>query len=160
MRDILHSQMTFGETDISAIQFDTRSRDEIPKLLSGLQHIYCTPELKEKVFSILEEIIPPGTDLNNGRPGMELWKILVLGSLRLTCNWNYDKLKEIADNHKTLRQMLGHGFLEDDKTYHLQTLKDNVSLLTPETLNKINQVVIDAGHILLWKKNGGAESTL
>ena len=152
MRDILHSQMMFGETDISAILFDLRSRDGIPKLLSGLQYIYCTPELKKEVFSILEEIVPPGTNPNNGRPGMELWKILVLGALRLTCNWNYDTLKEIADNHRTLRQMLGHGFLDDDKTYHIQTLKDNVSLLTPQALNKINQVVIDAGHVLLWKK--------
>jgi len=72
---------------------------------------------------------------------------------RLNCNWDYDKVKEIADNHKTLRQMLGHGdFEEDDYQYPIQTIKDNVSLLTPEVLDKINQVVVKAGHNLVKKK--------
>jgi len=101
VRTIIHRQLKIGETDIGSINFDTRSRDEIPKLLKGLQHIYCAPELNEKVFAILQDVVPKGTDVNTGRPGMELWKILVLGSLRLICNWDYDKLKEIADNHKT-----------------------------------------------------------
>ncbi len=74
-------------------------------------------------------------------------------SLRLNCNWDYDKVKEIADNHKTLRRMLGHGdFEEDDYKYPIQTIKDNVSLLTPEVLDKINQVVVKAGHNLVKKK--------
>ena len=126
MRKIIESQMTFREVDISKIEFDPRSRDEIPKLLMGLQYIYCTPKIRDEVFQILEEIVPEGTDSDNGRPGMLLWKILVLGTLRLNCNWDYDKVKEIADNHKTLRQMLGHGdFEEDDYQYPIQTIKDN-----------------------------------
>ena len=150
MRKIIESQMKFGEVDISKIKFDLRSRDEIPKLLMGLQYIYCTPETRDKVFKILEEIVPEGTDSDNGRPGMLLWKILVLGTLRLNCNWDYDKVKEIADNHKTLRKMLGHGdFEEDDYQYPIQTIKDNVSLLTLEVLEKINQVVVKAGHTMI-----------
>jgi len=40
-----------------------------------------------------------------------------------------------------------------DRTYYeLQTIKDNVQLLTPEILDKINQVVVKAGHKLLKKK--------
>ena len=152
MRTFLHKQLKLGETDIGSIRIDNRSRDEIPRLLRGLQHIYCTPELNQKVFTILQDIVPKGTDINNGRPGMELWKILVLGSVRLLCNWDYDKLKEIADNHKTLRQMLGHGIDDDDKIYPIQTLKDNVRLLTPEALDRINQVVVEAGHQLLGNK--------
>ena len=152
MRTFLHSQLKIGETDIGSIRIDDRSRDELPKLLRGLQYIYCTPELNEKVFAILQDIVPKGTDIDNGRPGMELWKILVLGSVRLVCNWNYDKLQDIADNHKTLRQMLGHGLDDDEKTYHIQTLKDNIHLLTPEALDRINQVVVEAGHKLLSKK--------
>ena len=52
----------------------------------------------------------------------------------------------------TIRQMLGHGLLDDGESYHLQTLKDNVSLLTPEILDRINQVVVKAGHQLVKKK--------
>lgn len=152
MRKIVDPQAKLGSVDISRIKFDLSSRDEIPKLLMGLQYIYCTPEIREEVFKILEEIIPENTDKNNGRPGMELWKILVLGTIRLNCNWDYDKMREIANNHKTLRKMLGHGLIDDEYDYALQTLKDNVSLLTPEVLDKINQIVVKSGHKLVGKK--------
>lgn len=152
MRRVHHIQMKLGESAVSKIKLDTRSRDEIPKLLMGLQHIYCTPGIKEDVFTILEKIIPEKTNKNNGRCGMDLWNILVLGTIRLNCNWDYDKLQEIANNHKTLRQMLGHGIDEEHKYYPLQTLKDNVSLLTPEVLDRINQVVVKSGHKLIRQK--------
>ena len=58
----------------------------------------------------------------------------------------------MADNHKTLRQMLGHGIDEEEKRYPLQTLKDNVALLTPEVLDRINHVVVQSGHNLVRKK--------
>ena len=160
MRKIIDPQLKFGEVNIAEIKFDLKSRDEIPKLLMGLQHIYCAPELRVKVFKILEEIVPKNTDPNNGRPGMLLWKILVLGTLRLNCNWDYDKVKEMADNHLTLRQMLGHGYFETDYKYPLQTIKDNVSLLTPEVLEKINQLVVKAGHNLIKKKRRKTKWTL
>lgn len=154
MRKVVDPQLQIGEVDISKIEFDLRSRDEIPKLLMGLHYIYITPEIRKQVFEILEKIIPEGIDPNNGCPGMDLWKILVLGTLRLNCNWDFDKLQDIANNHKTLRQMLGHGLLDDDYHYALQTLKDNISLFTPEVLDEINQIVVKAGHDLLGKKQG------
>ena len=153
MRKVIDEQMRFGRVDISTIEFDLRSRDEIPKLLMGLQYVYCTDEMRGEVFQILQEMIPAGTDPENGRPGMELWKILVLGTLRLNCNWDYDKVKEIADNHKTLRLMLGHSDgWEDEYLYPIQTIRDNVSLFTPEILDRINEVVVKAGHNLVKKK--------
>ena len=152
MRQVQHMQIKLGEVAVSQIQLDTRSRDEIPKLLMGLRHIYCTPEIRRQVFAILEEIISKKTSKKNGRLGMDLWNILVLGTIRLSCDWDYDKLREMADNHKTLRQMLGHGIDEEDKRYPLQTLKDNVSLLTPAVLDRINQVVVHSGHKLVRKK--------
>ena len=154
MRKVIDEQMRFGRVDISTIEFDLRSRDEIPKLLMGLQYIYCTDEIRSEVFQILQEMVPAGTDPENGRPGMELWKILVLGTLRLNCNWDYDKVKEIADHHDTLRMMLGHsdGWGEDKYLYPIQTIRDNVSLFTPEILDRINEVVVKAGHNLVKKK--------
>jgi len=44
----------------------------------------------------------------------------------------------------------------DEYRYHYQTLKDNVSLFTPELLDKINQVVVSTGHVLVKKKEGEA----
>lgn len=155
MRKVKELQMKLGEVNIADIKFDLRSRDEIPKLLMGLQYIWCTAELREKVFEILEKIVPEGTNPDTGRPGMELWKILVLGTIRLNCNWDYDKVQEIANQHNTLRQMLGHAFMDQSYQYPIQTIKDNVCLLTPEVLDEINQLVVSAGHNLV-KKNSKA----
>jgi hypothetical protein len=57
----------------------------------------------------------------------------------------------MANNHRTLRQMLGHGGFDDKYEYQLQTLKDNISLLTPEIIDQINQLVVNAGHKLVKK---------
>ena len=85
---------------------------------------------------------------------MDLWKILVFGVVRLGCNWNYDKLHDMANNHGTIRKMLGHGSGDWEKPfeYNLQTLKDNVKLITPEVLEEINLIVVRAGHNLLGGK--------
>lgn len=153
MRRIENPQLKLGELPIADIKIDLKSRDDIPPLLLGLQYIYTNPELRGKVFSILEEVISPDTNSNNGRPGMEQWKIFVLGVLRLNLNCDYDRIHELANNHKTIRQMLGHATFADDYEYNLQTLKDNVALLTPEILDRINALVVDAGHNLVKKKD-------
>jgi hypothetical protein len=57
----------------------------------------------------------------------------------------------LVNQHITIRQMLGHG-LFDPTSYHYQTLKDNVTLFTPELLDKINQIVVAAGHELVKKR--------
>jgi len=145
MRRIINEQMKFGEVSIEDIEIDISSRDEIPKTLIGLQEIYCNAAIREKVFTLLEELIEPGVDINNGRPGMDLWKILVLGCVRLNCNCDYDKIHEMANQHNTIRMMLGHSSLDMKYSYRLQTLKDNISLFTPEILDKINQVVVNFG---------------
>jgi hypothetical protein len=92
-------------------------------LLSGLQYIYTHPELRDAVFSLLQEVVVPNTDSNNGRPGMEQWKIFVLAVLRLNLNCDYDRLHELANNHKTIRQMLGQATFADEHEYKLQTCK-------------------------------------
>jgi hypothetical protein len=148
MRKLIEKQLKIGQVDIPRIEIDLQCRDEIPQLLLGLQAIYCDRQLRDKVFAILTNIIPVDIDTNNGRPGMDLWKILILGTLRLNCNWDYDKLHDIANNHKTIREFLGHTIFEFDQIYSLQTLKDNVSLLTPEILDQISTLVIRKGHTL------------
>ena len=149
MRKVIEEQMQLGAVDISKIQFDLKSRDEIPPLLCGLQYIYCSTKIRSKVFTLLEKYIKLS---KTGRRGMDLWSILVLGTVRLSCNWDYDKLKEMVDNHQTIRKMLGHSPFDTEQLYPLQTLKDNVSLLTPEMLNEINTIVVNAGHKLIKKK--------
>lgn len=152
MRIVKSPQLQLGGTPIENIKIDLKSRDDIPPLLLGLQYIYTNTKLRNKVFEILEQKIKPDADNNNGRPGMELWKILVFGVLRLNLNWDYDRLVEMANNHKTIRAMVGHGSFTDEYEYKLQTVRDNVTLLTPEILDAINVVVVEAGHSIVKKK--------
>jgi len=137
MRKVIDLQMEFWKTDIANIEFDLESRDEIP--------------IRAKVFSILKQIVPKKSQ-ENGRPGMDLWKILVLGTLRLNCNWDYDKVHEMANNHHNLRQMLGHRKTDFESNYALQTIRDNIALLTPPILDEINQIVVKAGHHIITTK--------
>jgi IS5 family transposase len=155
MREIIKQQMDLGEVDVGAIEIDFQSRDDIPRLLRGLQHIYTTPALRDAVFAILAEVVPQRPDgsgpvsTDTGRPGMSQWQILVLGVLRLGLNTDYDRVGELANQHRTVRQMLGHADWSEASQWHVQTLKDNLRLFTPEVLGRINQVVVGAGHDLV-----------
>ena len=153
-RLVQNPQMKIGQVDISKIKISSKSRDDIPKLLKGLQYIYSTPSVRKSIFQLLEAQISPEADKSNGRPGMELWKIFVMGVLRLGLNCDYDRLHELVNQHKTIREMLGHADFFDETDYQLQTIKDNVVLLTPELLDEINQIVVKAGHALVKKKMG------
>ena len=151
-RIIESRQLEIDHTEISSIKFDVKSRDDIPKILIGLQYIYTNDNLREAVFDVLEKKMLPGVDINNGRPGMGFWKILVMGVLRLDLNCDYDRLHELVNQHKSVRKMLGHGDVFDETVYTLQNLKDNVRLLTPEILEEVNQLIVKEGHGLLSKK--------
>ena len=172
MRTVIQPQMSFGEIDISEIEINIKSRDDIPVILLGLQHIYCDVELRNKVFDILKKVIPNRTgqsltdeernqkaDAKKGRKGMEQWKILVLGTLRLGLNTDYDRIHELAHNHSTINQMLGHSDWCDQETYSLQSIKDNLQLFTVEILDEINREVIKSGHKLIKKKASKKEKT-
>jgi len=165
MRHVMKPQLGLGELPIGEIKLDPKSRDDIPKILAGLQYIYVTPQVREEVLAILQEVIPERAKGGKasaalGRPGMAQWKILVLGTLRLGLHADYDRLQELANQHQALRQMLGHSDWADSYTYEVQTLKDNLRLFTPEILDRINQVVVRAGHALVKKAGRKPARTL
>ncbi|ETR67742.1 MAG: hypothetical protein OMM_04974 [Candidatus Magnetoglobus multicellularis str. Araruama] len=157
MRFSFEQQPKLNQILISDVEIDISSRDEIPQILIGLQHIFENQALRDQIFDILLEAVPENININRGRRGMDMWTILVLGTVRLNCNWDYDKVHEIANNHLTLRKMLGHGLkmngnvIDDGENYALQTIKDNVSLLTPELLDRVNELVVKEGHKLVNK---------
>ncbi len=168
MRRVENSQPELGQLPIADIRLDVKSRDDIPAILIGLQTIYTTPALRDAVFDILREVLPvkrgdnPSAgkvDTDTGRPGMDQWKILVLGTLRLGINTDYDRIQDLANNHNVIRQMLGHSEWADKTQYSLQTIKDNLMLFTPQILDRINQEVVRAGHKLVSKKKSAAGQT-
>ena len=59
---------------------------------------------------------------------------------------------EMANNHNKLREMLGHSETDYGIQYALQTIRDNIALLTPAILDEINQIVVKAGHSIISTK--------
>ncbi len=145
------TKLPIEEMALSEITLDVKSRDDIPPLLLALQYIFMTPEIREEVFAVLARILPRTIDITQGRPGLDLWRIFVMGVLRVNLNWDYDRLQEMMNNHTTIRQILGHGQVDDGEHYGLQRLKDNMVLLTPEVLGEIDRIVVTAGHDIIRK---------
>lgn len=162
MRKKFETQPELDAISIGDIKLHTQSRHELPPLLAGLQYIFLTPELNHAIFELLETHLV-GDTKKTGRLGMSLWEIFVLGTVRLVCNYDYDHLLDIANDHRSLRGILGiltEGVFKEHKLYKLQTLKDNVGLLTEDLLDEINIIIVKAGHDLIKKKEGVAGISL
>lgn len=101
MRVVQPLQMILGEVDIAQFVFDKRSRDDIPKVLCGLQHLYLNKPLRDALFALLEAELLPKINKTLGRPGMPLWNIFVCAVLRLDLNADYDRIHELANQHVT-----------------------------------------------------------
>ena len=154
MRAVQPPQMTIGEVDISKLTFNPQSRDDIPRILKGLLYIYMNKDLLGAIFVLLMSKFLPTVSKTNGRPGMTLWTIFVCGIIRLDLNIDYDRLLELMNEHHSLRAILGHNTYYD-ALYHLQTIKDNVSLFTTELLDEINELIVKSGHELILREQHG-----
>ena len=145
-------QLKLGEVRIEDIDLDRKSRADIPALLIGLQYLYSQEALRDRIFALMDEYILPGIGKKVGHPGMEMWRILVMAVVKqgLGCEFSY--LNELVDQHKTLRKFLGHTDVKDDRHYHYQTLVDDVSLLNPKLLQKVNQLIVESGHVVARKR--------
>ena len=158
MREVQRSQAWIGQVPVDQIEIDPTCRDDNPALLKGLQDIWSNEPVRERLFDLLDQNILPKTDRTVGRPpGMELWQILVLGVLKQGLNCDFDRIHHIANNCNLVRQFLGHGVFDSDKRYKRQTIMDNVSYLTPELLDEVNQIVVERGHEVARK---GPDETL
>ena len=104
------------------------------------------------MFALIEPEIK-GKKQYTGRTGMDMWEILVFATVRLALNANYDALHHFSNFDKLIREIIGmENKFNDGKTYGLQTLKDNVSLLDEETVNQVNTMVVEAAHQFVLKK--------
>jgi len=154
MRNRFTQQLTIGILPIEKTVVSLKLKDSLTELLAALLEIYKTPEYNEKIFSLLEDYLMKGKK-KTGRTGMTLWQLFVLAQVRLCENIGYANLHALANNHLTLRSLLGMGadhggFTRLELEY--QNIYDNVSLLSDDLLKEINQVVLDFGHNEVFKK--------
>ena len=153
MRNRFEQQLSLGQHPIEKTVINIKSKNAIDELLLALKEIYCNKEYNERIFSLLENHITSNKQ-KTGRKGMDLWIIFVLSQVRLCLNVSYGVLHDLANNHLTLRCLIGvHAFQETEPImFKYQTIYDNVSLLTDELIKDINNVVLEFGHREVFKK--------
>ena len=153
MRKRFEQQYSIDELRIEDTEINLKSRDALPKLLLTLLHIYTTPKYNKQIFSVLDNAILKGKK-KTGRKGLDLWQIFVLAQVRLSRNLNYDVLHDLANNHHSLRQLLGieRTWEKERIVLEYQNIVDNVKLLDDETLKEINNIIVQIGHDVFKKK--------
>ena len=162
MRQPFPAQPDLQITPIEKIRLPLKSRDELPPLLAGLQWVWMHPTLKAEIFALLEAKILAGKKAT-GRPGMDLWQVLVLGVVRLGLDADWDRLEHIANYDLLVRQMLGlpaTPWDDEARRFGHQTLRDNVALLDDQLLQQINARIAAAGREVFAKKGGAPVAAL
>ena len=149
MRIAFDPQLRFDCPVVPEVRLNTDCRDEIIPILRALQHIYGRPELRDQLLDAVARDVNAITRADQGRPGINYWSILVLGAIRLGCNLDYDRLQNLAEEHRSLRRIMGVDGWCDDHTFDWRRLRDNITLLSPDTIERLNHLIVAEGHRLI-----------
>lgn len=152
MRVPFPTQPTLDVIPIPAVPLNTNSRHEIIPILAALQHLYADTSARDSLLALIAQDVNKDTSPFLGRMGLCYWQILVLAAVRLGCNLDYDALQNLAEEHNTMRRIMGIGFWEDNDPkkppLDWRRINTNLRAIRPETLEKINNVVVQVGHQL------------
>lgn len=153
MRAPFPAQPTLDIIPIPEVPLNTHCRDEIIPILAALKHLYGQTPTRDALLALVARDVNRSTQANRGRKGLDYWPLVVLAAVRLGCNLDYDKLQDLATEHRTLRRIMGIGTWEDDRpeadALDWRRIRDNICLLTPDTLKQLNTLVVQAGHRLV-----------
>lgn len=133
---------------IAQVKLNLNCRDEIIPILRALQHVYEDVALRRELLQWVGKDVNQGSSRKHGRRGLNYWEIVVLAAARLGCNLDYDKLQDLAENHRTLRQIMGIGDWQEEVDFDWRRIEDNLLKLRPETLKRISDLIVRAGHAL------------
>ncbi len=151
MRKPFDRQQRMDRPAISDVPLNSACRDEIIPILAALKHIYSQPKLRDELLQAVARDVNRDSSRKRGREGMDYWPILVLASVRLGCNFDYDRLQNLAEEHRALRRMMGIGDWNEKADFSWRTIRNNITLLRPETLERINHAIVAEGHRLAPK---------
>jgi IS5 family transposase len=133
---------------VDSVPLNLNCRDEIIPILRALQHVYQQAQVRRKLLDLIGKDVNPHSSPDRGREGLSYWTIMVLAAVRLGCNFDYDKLQDLAEQHRTLRLIMGIGDWDEPTNFDWRRIRDNLCLLHPATIEKIGHVVVAAGHEL------------
>lgn len=148
MRKAFEQQQRFDCQGVANVQLNLNCRDEIVPILRALQHVYSEPSVRDDILRDIAGDVNPTSSTTCGREGMTYWQILVLAAVRLGCNLNYDRLQDLAEQHRALRQIMGIGDWSEHVVFDWRRIQDNLTKLRPETIEKISHRIVQLGHDL------------
>ena len=148
MRLAFQEQPRLDCPPVNAVPLNLNCRDEIIPILQALQHVYGDAQVRRQILDLVGVDVNRNSSPDHGREGMDYWSITVLAAVRLGCNLDYDKLQNLAEEHRTLRLMMGIGDWQERVDFDWRRIRDNVCLLQPPTLEKINHLIVGVGHKL------------
>jgi hypothetical protein len=148
MRKSHSTQRRFDCEAIENVELNLECRDEIIPILFALQHIYGNAELRDEVLRLVGQDVNATSRPDRGRDGFGYWQILVLAAVRLGCKLDYDRLQDLAENHRKLRHLMGIGQWDEKTSFTWKRIRDNVCLLKPQTIAAISDVIVAEGHRL------------
>jgi len=148
MRKPFSDQQRLDCDAIKNVKLNLNCRDEIVPILVALQYIYSTPTVRDAILMLIAKDVNKDSRRDIGREGFDDWQILVLAAVRLGCDLDYDKLQDLAEQHRALRQMMGIGDWDDETSFNWRRIQNTLSLLKPETIEKINHLIVAEGHTI------------
>jgi hypothetical protein len=149
MRKAMERQLRLGCQAVLDVRLNINCRDEIVPILAALQHVYSQPKLRDEILRAVAADVNRTSSRKRGRKGMDYWPILVLAAVRQGCNLNYDKLQDLAEQHRAMRQIMGIDGWGDEGGFDWRRIRENVTLIRPQTLERINHRIVAEGHRLV-----------
>lgn len=147
MRTAYSNQLRLDSLPIPDVELNLGCRDSLVPVLRALQHVYSDRGLTGEILGLIAADINHSSRTNTGRKGMDYWHICVLMAVRLGCNFTYDQLQDLSENHRSLRAIMGLGDC-DETGFHHKTLRNTFCLLQPETIEQISLAIVREGHTL------------
>lgn len=148
MRRAYSRQRRFDCSSVAEVQLNFDCRDEIVPILAALQCVYTDHDLRRKITQLVADDLNKDTRRDVGRIGLDDWQVVVLAAVRLGCNFNYDKLQDLAENHRALRGILDVGDWDGQTSFHFKRIRNTLCSLQPETLEQINHLIVAYGQQL------------
>ena len=134
---------------IPDVQLNLNCRDEIVPILAGLRYVYSQPQLRNEILNLVAQDVNVDSRSDTGREGLDYWNITVLASVRLGCNLDYDKLQDLAEQHRALRQIMGIGDWQDSTDFNARRIGDNLRLLKTRTVEAISHRIVEEAYRLV-----------
>ncbi len=148
MRKPFSTQARLDCTTIGEVKLNLNCRDEIVPILVGLRHIYSQGQLRDQILGLVAADVNQHSRNDRGREGLDYWHIVVLAAVRLGCDLDYDKLQDLAEQHRAMRHIMGIGDWQEHVDFNWRRIRDNICLLKPGTIEAISHCLIEEAYRL------------